>query len=66
MQIQNLKKNTKYKYLDPRVVIDLVCGMELNSDKIKASKEYKGKTYYFCATHCKKHFTADPVKYVGE
>ena len=40
--------------------------VELSSDKIKASKEYKGKTYYFCAVYCKKHFTADPAKYVGE
>jgi YHS domain-containing protein len=40
--------------------------MELNQDEIKASADYKGKTYYFCAILCKNHFTADPVKYAGE
>ncbi|MBP9818582.1 MAG: YHS domain-containing protein [Candidatus Pacebacteria bacterium] len=48
------------------MAFDLVCGMELDADGIKATADYKGKTYYFCAIHCKNHFTADPVKYAGE
>ncbi|MBP9748107.1 MAG: YHS domain-containing protein [Candidatus Pacebacteria bacterium] len=48
------------------MAIDLVCGMELNAENIKANTDYKDKTYYFCAIHCKNHFAADPVKYVGE
>ncbi|MEO8637305.1 MAG: hypothetical protein ABI430_00185 [Candidatus Taylorbacteria bacterium] len=40
--------------------------MELDANNIKASADYKSKTYYFCAIHCKNHFTADSVKYVGE
>jgi len=59
-------KNKKYENIDPTVAIDLVCGMELDKDTIKASFDYKGKTYYFCAIHCKNHFSRDPVKYVGE
>ncbi len=66
MQTKKSKGNKKYKIIDPAVVFDLVCGMELDADNIKASADYKGKTYYFCAIHCKNHFTADPVKYVGE
>jgi Cu+-exporting ATPase len=66
MQTKKSKKNKKYKTIDQALVFDLVCGMELDADSIKASADYKGKTYYFCAIHCKNHFTADPVKYVGE
>ncbi len=66
MQTKKSKNNKNYKFIDPEVAIDLVCGMELDADSIKASADYKGKTYYFCAIHCKNHFTADPVKYAGE
>jgi len=66
MQTKKSKNNNKYKIIDPAVAFDLVCGMELDADSIKASADYKGKTYYFCAIHCKNHFTADPVKYAGE
>jgi len=44
----------------------LVCGMELVAENIKANADYRGETYYFCAIHCKNHFTANPVKYIGE
>ena len=66
MQTKKSKNNKNYKFIDPAVAIDLVCGMELDADNIKASADYKDKTYHFCAIHCKNHFTADPVKYVGE
>ncbi|HEY4480317.1 MAG TPA: YHS domain-containing protein [Candidatus Paceibacterota bacterium] len=66
MQTKKIKGNKKYKTIDPAVAFDLVCGMELDADSIKASADYKGTTYYFCAIHCKNHFTADPVKYAGE
>jgi Cu+-exporting ATPase len=66
MQTKKIKGNKKYKIIDPAVAFDLVCGMELDADSIKASADYKGKTYYFCAIHCKNHFAADPVKYAGE
>ncbi len=66
MQTKKSKNNKNNKLIDPTVAFDLVCGMELDADSIKASADYKGKTYYFCAIHCKNHFTADPVKYVGE
>ncbi len=66
MQTKKTKNNAKYKFIDPEMAIDLVCGMELNAENIKANTDYKDKTYYFCAIHCKNHFAADPVKYVGE
>jgi len=66
MQTKKTKSRKNYKSIDSEVEIDLVCGMELDADNSKANADYKGKTYYFCAIHCKNHFTADPVKYVGE
>ena len=44
---------------------DPVCGMECNEKTAAASSEYNGKTYYFCATGCKKAFDKDPAKYLG-
>jgi len=66
MQTKKSKNNKGYKFIDPAMTIDLVCGMELDASNIKASTDYKSKIYYFCAIHCKNHFRADPVKYVGE
>ncbi len=45
---------------------DLVCGMEVDEAKAAATSTYKGVTYYFCATGCKKEFDANPGKYVGK
>ena len=43
---------------------DLVCGMHVNA-KIAADKaEYQGKTYYFCATGCKRQFLEKPEEYI--
>ena len=66
MQTKKSKNNKNYKFIDPTLVIDLVCGMELIANEIKASADYKGGTYYFCTIHCENHFTSDPEKYVGE
>lgn len=45
--------------------IDLVCGMEI-SRQSKFKAKYKGEMYYFCSTHCQKHFKDDPERYIGE
>lgn len=45
---------------------DPVCGMKVNKDEAKATSEYKGKTYYFCATACKEKFDQDPEKFIGK
>ena len=41
---------------------DVVCGMTVDT-KTAISKEYGGKTYYFCCNDCKKQFEANPDKY---
>ena len=43
---------------------DPVCGMEVDEKKAVAKSEYKGKSYYFCASGCKKAFDKDPAKYL--
>lgn len=43
---------------------DPVCSMEVDEKKAKATSQYKGKAYYFCAPGCKKAFDADPEKYL--
>ena len=44
--------------------IDPVCGMTVVKATAKATYEYKGTTYYFCSTGCKKAFAKDPRKYL--
>ncbi len=49
----------------PSVVIDMVCGMELDPTETKIQVEHKGETYYFCNMSCKNHFVNNPEKYIG-
>jgi Cu+-exporting ATPase len=46
-------------------VTDPVCKMEIDADKAAATSQYKGQTYYFCASGCKGAFDKDPAKYAG-
>jgi Cu+-exporting ATPase len=46
-------------------VIDPVCGMTVDPNNAAGSYEYKGKTYYFCATHCLHRFQKDPESFLG-
>ena len=47
-------------------VIDPVCGMTVDPDRAAGSVEYKGKTYYFCSTHCVHRFREDPEKFLNQ
>jgi len=46
------------------MAIDPVCRMKIDEKKAAAKADYKGKTYYFCATGCKKAFLDNPEKYL--
>lgn len=46
------------------MVVDPICKMEVNEKTAKWKSEYKGKTYYFCASTCKQKFDKSPEKYV--
>lgn len=43
---------------------DPVCGMMVDEKKAAATRDYQGKTYYFCAQGCKIAFDKDPDKYL--
>jgi YHS domain-containing protein len=45
-------------------VKDPVCGMEIDPKTAAGKSEYKGQTYYFCSSGCKKTFDANPEMYV--
>ena len=45
---------------------DVVCGMEVDEKTAAGKSEYKGQTYYFCSTGCKKAFDKEPKKYIAK
>lgn len=47
------------------MVIDPVCGMQVDEKKAKFKTTYQGKVYYFCAPGCKFLFEEKPQKYVS-
>jgi YHS domain-containing protein len=63
MTVTQPVKDTGMEIEEEGMVMDLVCGMELNRKNVKFKSEYKGKTYYFCSQGCKTHFDNDPEKY---
>jgi len=40
--------------------------MEVDEQTAAGKSEYKGQTYYFCSTGCKKSFDKEPAKYAGK
>jgi P-type Cu+ transporter len=48
------------------IAIDPVCGMTVDPESAAGSFEYKGKTYYFCATHCLHRFQKDPESFLNQ
>ncbi len=48
------------------MAVDPVCKMDVNEDEARFKSDYRGITYYFCASGCKKAFEADPEKYIAE
>ena len=44
--------------------VDPVCGMSVDPATAAASREYEGKTYYFCGAGCAAHFDKNPASFV--
>jgi YHS domain-containing protein/uncharacterized membrane protein YraQ (UPF0718 family) len=44
--------------------IDPVCGMTVERESVAATREYKGKAYYFCNPGCAKAFDRQPEAFV--
>lgn len=42
---------------------DPVCGMSFEADEAAATVEYEGRTYRFCAEHCRRAFEEDPERF---
>lgn len=51
---------------DPDMVVDPVCGMDVDPATAAAKSEYKGRTYYFCAKDEKEQFDKDPEKFLED
>jgi Cu+-exporting ATPase len=47
------------------MVVDVVCGMEIDEKSTKWKTEHHGKIYYFCGPMCKLEFDENPKKYVS-
>jgi Cu+-exporting ATPase len=45
---------------------DPVCGMTVDPARAAGSSSHRGRTIYFCSTHCKTKFDANPAAYTGE
>jgi len=48
------------------LVLDVVCGMEIDEKTAKWKSDIKGKTYYFCGPICKLEFDENPEKYLSD
>jgi Cu+-exporting ATPase len=47
----------------PKVAIDPICKMDVETATATLVSEYDGKKYYFCSSHCKETFDKDPEQY---
>jgi len=47
------------------MVRDPVCGMEVVPQRAAAQSDYAGETCYFCSSHCKERFDADPESFLA-
>jgi len=43
---------------------DPVCGMEVDPEKVKVSKNSNGQTFWFCSDNCANKFAANPEEYI--
>jgi YHS domain-containing protein len=43
---------------------DPVCGMDVDTTTAQWKMDYKGHTYYFCSSGCKRSFEKEPEKYL--
>jgi YHS domain-containing protein len=46
------------------MVVDPICGMEIDPKTAAGTSEYQGQTYYFCSLGCKRTFDQDPQRYI--
>ena len=44
---------------------DPVCGMTVDASHAASRSEFEGASYYFCCSHCKRQFDANPHQFVA-
>lgn len=49
-----------------QLATDPVCGMKVDPNVGKPSRDYQGHTYHFCSDGCQAKFAADPERYLTE
>jgi Cu+-exporting ATPase len=47
------------------VVVDPVCGMEVNPEDAAAAWQHAGTTYYLCSVRCMERFREDPERFLS-
>ncbi len=50
--------------MQKEMVVDPVCGLEVNPREAPYTSTYGGRTYYFSDPDCKRMFDEDPETYV--
>ncbi len=55
-----------FQVLEPKTVVDPVCGMKVDPAHSAGSHTHEGTTYHFCSVHCWGKFRTNPGKYLGE
>ncbi|MBT3216677.1 MAG: cadmium-translocating P-type ATPase [Candidatus Marinimicrobia bacterium] len=45
---------------------DPVCGMDVNPENVAAKSTHNGQQFFFCCTHCKTKFDADPDSFLSD
>ncbi len=63
-QSNNHSHSTENTSNQPVLGKDLVCDMEVTDSTYVF--DYEGKTYFFCAEHCKDEFQKEPQKYLSK
>jgi YHS domain-containing protein len=46
-------------------VMDVVCGMMVDTDTAASRSTFDGTTYYFCTVECRDLFEANPARYTA-
>ena len=46
-------------------VRDVVCGMQIDPESAAAQRQFQGRKFYFCSSHCSEKFNQDPDRYTG-
>jgi len=64
--MNDIKKSEELVKENQHLSIDVVCGMDIVTEKTNYSSTFHDSIYHFCSANCKKHFDDNPDRYVGD